>query len=248
MREVRACEWIACVFTCFRRRTINVHTMHCHVVRVPFSNLYLQFVYDYLCITTGKDTIQTVLGVWHCFLCTLAFSQHWCTNLLGTGYWLYSKNDGWKCNESTHNHIIQQGINTHSQSFVTTLLVPTCKKLKTNVIQITSLQKHGHHKTSFRFSSSTTANVTIIPSCTNLCLLGGPLPWCKASTQPVVSAWAAFNRAMLSTWRSLVLYWCALSERRSWCSSLLSLELSREIFPVLVAASPLCELNKRSQI
>ena len=42
MREVRACE--SPVSLGAWRRTINVH---CHVVRDPFSNLYMQFVYEF---------------------------------------------------------------------------------------------------------------------------------------------------------------------------------------------------------
>ena len=45
MREVRACE--SPVSFGALRRTINVHKMHCHVVRDPFSNLYLQCVYEF---------------------------------------------------------------------------------------------------------------------------------------------------------------------------------------------------------
>ena len=45
MREVCACE--SPVSFGALRRTINVHKMHCHVVRDPFSNLYLQCVYEF---------------------------------------------------------------------------------------------------------------------------------------------------------------------------------------------------------
>ena len=45
MREVRACE--SPVSFGVLRRTINVHKMHCYVVRDPFSNLYLQCVYEF---------------------------------------------------------------------------------------------------------------------------------------------------------------------------------------------------------
>ena len=45
MREVRVCETPVSLGAW--PRTINVHTMHCHVVRDPFSNLYLQFVYEF---------------------------------------------------------------------------------------------------------------------------------------------------------------------------------------------------------
>ena len=45
MRKVRACE--SPVSFGALRRTINVHKMHCHVVRDPFSNLYLQCVYEF---------------------------------------------------------------------------------------------------------------------------------------------------------------------------------------------------------
>ena len=61
MRYVRVNR--LCVLMGAWRRTINVHPVHCHVVRDPFSNLYLLFVHEFRISSASLGCLLKVIFV-----------------------------------------------------------------------------------------------------------------------------------------------------------------------------------------